>query len=282
MDGLVPESVSPELPGLTEGLSVLLTDTLWNAMGWCPMEASIQYPVKYPDGNTRQKNPAGAGGPVARRSARFMRLTWAVVILSWIAAFLILPHLPEVIPVHWDLNGQANGFSDRLSGAFGMPVIITLITILFIVLPRFDTMQVSLNAVRDIYAIIIFAITALFFSMEVIVLLVAAGIDLPHISLISMLIGFFFIVTGYLMPHIGRNTTVGIRLPWTLKSEEIWKKTHEHGGPIFIAAGVLVVLGSLIAGVWAMAVMLVIVSLASLYIVVWSYQLAQHNPMSEV
>lgn len=261
---------------------MLLADTLWNAMGWCPMEASIQYPVKHPEGNTRQKDPAGAGGPVARRSARFMRLTWAIVILSWIAAFLILPHLPEVIPVHWDLNGGANGFSDRLSGAFGIPAIITLITILFIVLPRFDTMQVSLNAVRDIYAIIIFATTALLFCMEVIVLLVAAGFDLPLVSLISALIGFLFIVMGYLMPQIGRNNTMGIRLPWTLKSEEIWKKTHEHGGPIFIAAGVLVILGSLLAGLWAIAVMLVIITGASLYMVVWSYQLAQHQPASEV
>ncbi|MDD4137642.1 MAG: SdpI family protein [Methanoregula sp.] len=252
-----------------------LTDTIWNAMGWCPMEASIQYPVKDATGKIQKKDTAGDSGPVARRSAKFMRLTWALVIIAWITAFLILPYLPEVVPVHWDLNGEANGFSDRLSGAFGVPIIITLITILFIVLPRFDSVQFSLEAFRDIYAILIFATISMFFGLEVIVLLVAAGTDLPIVSLLSVLIGFLFIVMGFLMPYIGRNTTIGFRLPWTLRSEEIWKKTHEHGGPVFTGAGVLIVLGSIVAGIWAIALMLVVVIAVSLYITVWSYRLAK-------
>ncbi|MDD1687540.1 SdpI family protein [Methanoregula sp.] len=248
---------------------------IWNAMGWCPMEASIQYPVKNSAGDAQKKAASGDSGPVARRSARFMRLAWGVVILSWLVAFLVLPHLPEVVPVHWDLNGEANGFSDRLTGTFMLPVFITFMTILFIVLPRFDSMQFTLEAFRDIYAIIIFATLSMLFGLEVIALLVAAGTDLPLVSLISALIGFLFIVMGSLMPHIGRNTTLGIRLPWTLASEEVWKKTHEHGGPVFVVAGVLVVLGSIVAGIWAIALMLVVVIAATLYIGVWSYRLAK-------
>jgi uncharacterized membrane protein len=248
---------------------------IWNAMGWCPMEVSVRYPVKGTAGNAQKVEPAGDGGPVARRSARFMRLAWGLVILSWLVAFLVLPHLPEIIPVHWGMNGEANGFSDSLSGAFMPPAIITLITILLIVLPRFASVQFSLEAFRDIYAIVIFAILSMLFGVEVIVLLIAAGTDLPVVSLFSVLIGFLFIVMGSLMPHIGRNTMMGIRLPWTLASEEVWKKTHEHGSPVFVAAGVLVIIGSLVAGVWAIALMLGIVIGASLYMAIWSYRLAK-------
>jgi uncharacterized membrane protein len=114
----------------------------------------------------------------------------------------------------------------------------------------------------------------MFFCIEVMALLTAMGAVLPVVTIFSMLIGFLFIVMGGLMPHIGRNTTMGIRLPWTLRSEEVWKKTHEHGGPVFVVAGVLVVLGSIVAGIWAMALMLVVVIAATLYIVVWSHRLA--------
>lgn len=252
-----------------------LANTIWNAMGWCPMEAVTRYPIPGGNGTVQKRQAAGDGGPVARRSARFMRLAWGVVILSWLVAFMVLPHLPEVVPVHWDLNGEANGFSDRLTGTFMLPVFVTLMTMLFIVLPRFESMQFSLEAFRDIYAIIIFATLSMLFGLEVVVLLVAAGTDLPLIQLISALIGFLFIVMGSLMPHIGRNTTLGIRLPWTLASEVVWKKTHEHGGPVFVVAGVLVVLGSIVAGIWAMALMLGVVIAATLYIVVWSYRLAK-------
>jgi len=252
-----------------------LAGTVWNAMGWCPMETSIHYPVKSASGEPQTKDAPGDKGPVARRSARFMRLTWAVVILAWVLAFLALPHMPEVVPVHWGLHGEANGFSDRVSGTFGLPVMTTLIMVLLLVLPRYSSIQFSLLAFRDIYAIIIFTTISMFFCIEVMALLTAMGAVLPVVTIFSMLIGFLFIVMGGLMPHIGRNTTMGIRLPWTLRSEVIWKKTHEHGGPVFMGAGVLIVLGSLVTGIWAMALMLVIIFGATLYISVWSYRLAK-------
>jgi len=259
----------------------IISDKIWAYLGWCPMEASVRYPVKSATGVTPNKDTAGDGGPVARRSARFMRLTWAVVILSWIIAFLALPHMPEVVPVHWGLHGEANGFSDRLSGTFGLPAVITLIMVLLLVLPRYNSVKFSLIAFQDIYAIIIFATISMFFCIEVMALLTAMGMVLPVVTIFSMLIGFLFIVMGGLMPHIGRNTTMGIRLPWTLRSEEIWKKTHEHGGRVFMGAGVLIVLGSLVTGIWAMALMLVIITGATLYISVWSYRLAKAGPSQE-
>jgi len=255
-----------------------LSNILWDAMGWCPMEASARYPVKSATGDPLKTDTGSDGGPVARRSARFMRLTWAIVILSWVIAFLALPHMPEVIPVHWGLHGEANGFSDRLFGTFGLPVLTTLIMVLLLVLPRYDSVQFSLHAFRDIYSIIIFTTISMFFCIEVMTLLTAMGAVLPIVTIFSMLIGFLFIVMGGLMPHIGRNTTMGIRLPWTLRSEEIWKKTHEHGGPVFMGAGVLIVLGSLVTGIWAMALMLVIITGATLYISIWSYRLAKADP----
>ena len=259
---------------MTSGIS----GTLWNAMGWCPMQATARYPERGLTGDARQSAAADDSGPVARRSARFMRLTWAVVILSWIIAFLALPHMPEVVPVHWGLHGEANGFSDRFSGTFGLPVIATLIVVLLLVLPRYDSVQFSLLAFRDIYAIIIFTTISMFFCIEVMAFLTAMGAVLPVVTIFSMLIGFLFIVMGGLMPHIGRNTTMGIRFPWTLRSEAIWKKTHEHGGPVFMGAGVLIVLGSLVTGIWAMALMLVIITGATLYISIWSYRLAKAGP----
>jgi uncharacterized membrane protein len=248
---------------------------VWDAMGWCPMQAAVRYHPKGSQGELRERDSASDGGPVARRSAMFMRLSWGVIILSWVIAFLALPYLPEVIPVHWGLYGEANGFSDRLSGTFGLPAILTLIMVLLIVLPRYNSMRFSIAAFQDIYAIIIFATISMFFCIEVLALLIALGVDLPVVMIMPMLIGILFIVMGAMMPHIGRNTTMGIRLPWTLESEDIWKKTHEHGRSVFIGAGVLVVLGSLVAGIWALALMLVIIFGASIYIVVWSYRLAK-------
>lgn len=252
-----------------------LTETIWNAMGWCPMEAAIRYPDTKATGERQPPGAAGSSSPVALRSARFMRLAWGVVILSWIIAVLALPHLPEVIPIHWGLHGEANGFTDRFTGMLGLPAITTILMAVLLVMPRFDSVQFSLLPFRDSYAILIFATVTLVFCIEVMTLAIAMGAGLPVVTIVSILIGFLFIVMGGLMPHIGRNTTMGIRLPWTLKSDEIWEKTHAHAGPVFSGAGILVVLGSLIAGTWALALMLTVIIGATIYICIWSYRLAQ-------
>jgi len=251
-----------------------VSSSVWNAMGWCPMTAAAGHPLQGTPGNTRREDVPGDGGPVARRTARFMRMAWVLVMLSWAVAFLVLPHLPASVPIHWNLYGQADGFAGRFAGAFGVPAVLSLTMALLIVLPRFDTVQASLASFRENYAILILATVSLFFCIEVITLMIARGIELPVITIIPILIGLLFIVLGSIMPNIGRNTIMGIRLPWTLESDEVWKKTHEHGGPVFMAAGMLTVLGSLVAGIWAIALMLAIVLGVTAYICVWSYRIA--------
>ncbi|HAF86254.1 MAG TPA: hypothetical protein DCG32_07825 [Sphaerochaeta sp.] len=34
------------------------------------------------------------------------------------------------------------------------------------------------------------------------------------------------------MPKCKHNYTVGIRIPWTLASEENWNRTHRFAGPV--------------------------------------------------
>lgn len=254
-----------------------ISAVIWDAMGWCPMHAAPPFPLQE-SGSDAGKAIDADGGPVARRSARYMRLAWGVVILSWIVAILALPYLPELIPVHWNMYGVADGFAGRFAGAFGMPAILTGIMVLLLVLPRYDTVQFSLAAFRDIYAMVILATVSMLFCIEVMSLASAFGADLPVSAILATLMGLLFIVMGSLMPHIGRNTAMGIRLPWTLASEEVWKKTHDYAGPLFTGAGILVVIGSLVAGVWALPVMLVIILGVTLYISAWSYRLARHCP----
>ncbi|HEX3002458.1 MAG TPA: SdpI family protein [Methanoregula sp.] len=255
---------------------------IWDAMGWCPMHAAPQELPLAPEGRGVKSRMTGDSGPVARRSAGFMRLAWGVVILAWVLAILALPHLPEVIPVHWGLHGEPDGFASRLTGSLGMPLLATFIMVLLLVIPRFDCFQISLSPFRDSYSLMILATISMLLCIEVMALLIGLGVNVPVVTVVPVLIGLLFIVMGSLMPHIGRNTTMGIRLPWTLASEEVWKKTHEFGGRLFVAAGVIVIIGSLVTGIWATALMIVVILGTTLYVCLWSYRLAKTIPAQDV
>ncbi len=51
---------------------------------------------------------------------------------------------------------------------------------------------------------------------------------------------------GNYFQTIRSNYFIGIRTPWTLENEQVWKKTHLLGGRIWMAGGLLIVILSFI------------------------------------
>ena len=41
------------------------------------------------------------------------------------------------------------------------------------------------------------------------------------------------------MPKLKQNYTIGIKVPWTLNSEEDWNMTHRMAGKVYVVAGVI-------------------------------------------
>ena len=59
--------------------------------------------------------------------------------------------------------------------------------------------------------------------------------------------GLVLAAFGNYMPKIRPNFMCGIRTPWTLASETVWRKTHRMAGPFWVAGGIAMALGGLFA-----------------------------------
>jgi len=249
------------------------TDTLKKWVGWCPMEAAARAGGSNTTGSldNRDRN----AGPIARRELLFTRMAWVVTGLSYILALAVLPILPDIIPTHWNYAGVPDAFGEKVPSVFTLPVILTLVMILTQVLPRYKQMQAPSVRSRDLYAIIIFSAACLVLAVQAVTLANAAGLMVPLVTVLPMLLGGIFIVLGGVLPLIGPNRVMGIRLPWTLADERNWKMTHERGGPVFMGAGILIVLGSPFTGIWAIALMLGVLCVALIYITCYSYRLSK-------
>lgn len=84
-------------------------------------------------------------------------------------------------------------------------------------------------------------------------------------------VSFLFIFIGWLLPQLKRNFFIGIRLPWTVVSDNNWKRTHDFGGKIFVAVGVLNLVASLISSTVSFIVVIFGALLAVIIIAVYSY-----------
>jgi uncharacterized membrane protein len=98
-----------------------------------------------------------------------------------------------------------------------------------------------------------------------------------------IMIGILFIYIGFLMEHAEPNWFVGIRTPWTLSSDSVWKKTHQKGATLFKLAGVVSMIG-ILAGMYAWLFILVPALAVAAFTVVYSYmefRKEQDNGISE-
>jgi uncharacterized membrane protein len=54
------------------------------------------------------------------------------------------------------------------------------------------------------------------------------------------LIGALFAMLGNYFQTVRPNYFIGIRTPWTLENEQVWKNTHRLGGRLWIVGGFLI------------------------------------------
>ena len=69
--------------------------------------------------------------------------------------------------------------------------------------------------------------------MNGIIYLEAFGIKVNISAAVSILMGILFMLLGNYMPKLRQNYTIGIKLPWTLCSEENWYRDTPVRGKTF-------------------------------------------------
>jgi uncharacterized membrane protein len=143
-------------------------------------------------------------------------------------------------------------------------------TALLAVLPRIDPLRKNYLKFQSWYEGFILALAVFFFVIQLQIILWGMGTQVSPNHTMPVMIGILFICIGFLTEHAEPNWFVGIRTPWTLSSERVWKKTHERGGTLFKLAGVVSMTGA-IAGVYSWLFIIVPVIAVTVYTVVFSY-----------
>lgn len=75
--------------------------------------------------------------------------------------------------------------------------------------------------------------------MHVIVIAAALGYNVDTGRLVMLAVSLLFMLMGNVMGRVKHNYFVGIKTPWTLASEEVWKKTHRLAALLWTIAGFL-------------------------------------------
>ncbi len=154
------------------------------------------------------------------------------------------PQLPPTVATHWGLNGTPNGYSSRAMAVAIIPVVLLVMTGVFRVLPRLDPRRDNYAKFIGTYWLI--ANTVILFILVAHGLIIASGLgySVKIDRLMPIGLGLLFIVLGNYLTRVEPNWFVGIRTPWTLSSDTVWRKTHRTGGWLMVLAGLVVASGA--------------------------------------
>ncbi len=169
-----------------------------------------------------------------------------LVALTFIAALWVYPQLPERVPMHWNFRGEVDGYGGRFAGAFGIPLLNLAIYVLFIFLPWLDPKYENYSKFPEVYRILRYAIQLFLVGLYLIVIASALGHPVPVGRIVPAGVALLMVIIGNYLGRVRHNYFLGIRTPWTLASEEVWRKTHRLTAYIWTAAAVIALIAALL------------------------------------
>ena len=195
--------------------------------------------------------------------------------IPFIYAAYLYPSLPEIIPTHFNIKGEADGFGGKDSIYLGPSIMgmASLFTYLFLTYikkidpKRSEQMEDGLFQKFGFFTVLF--LTAL--SMVILYATTHQGISIE--KLLFPLMGLAFAGMGLYIAKLKQNYFAGFKLPWTLSSEENWKATHNYAGKFWLYGGILqMILGFVLPGMWSFISFFVIMIPMVIVPIIYSYR----------
>jgi uncharacterized membrane protein len=168
-----------------------------------------------------------------------------IVAAITVAAFLY-PGLPEMIPTHWNAQGEVDGYMRKPGGVLIMPAAAMFTYVIMKLIPVISPKGFRTEKFSDLIGVLQVTLVGFMSIVAILVLLEARGLNVRINEMIIAGVGLLFVIIGNYLGKVRKNFFIGIRTPWTLASDEVWNRTHRIGGKLFIMSGIIIWIGALL------------------------------------
>lgn len=191
-----------------------------------------------------------------------------IMLIPILAGILFWDKLPEQIPTHWNAVGEVDQYSNKTFAIFGLNAILYAIFAICIFGTASDPKKNNISKKMINICLGIIPVISLFANGFTIGW--SLGIKINVVFITRIIIGLTFILIGNYMPKTSQSYTVGIKIPWTLNSEDNWKRTHRFAGKVWVLIGLLILLDAFI-NVIPFEIELILIILIAIIPMAYSY-----------
>ena len=183
-----------------------------------------------------------------KKNWKILVVTSLIILLPILAGVILWDQLPAQVPSHWNVAGEIDGWSSKAFAVFGMPAILLAFQWLCVLGTLADPKKK--NHTEKILHLVFWIIPVLSVLLSAITYMVALGKEVRMEVIMPIFIGLVLAVVGNYLPKCKQNYTIGIKIPWTLNSEENWNRTHRFAGRLWVVCGLVIMLTGFLGGFW--------------------------------
>jgi uncharacterized membrane protein len=191
--------------------------------------------------------------------------TLGIAALAGAASVVAAPELPAEVAIHFDASGQPDDYASRTLALVLVPALAAGIALLFAVIPTIDPLGENVAKFQTAYDATAVATVAFLAYVHGLLLAYNAGVEFHLVQALAPAMAGLYYVVGLLLERAEQSWFVGIRNPWTLSDETVWRDTHDRAAPLFKASAGVALLGVLVPdyGIWLATAPVVAVALGA-------------------
>lgn len=197
-------------------------------------------------------------------------LTTLVCLLPIVAGAILYSRLPEQMATHWGFGNEPNGWSSKAFAVFGLPGLMAALNLILPFALSADPKKQNMSPA--LVKISLWVIPVVSVMCSAMTLCYALGYSVSVARIVPAFIGVLFIIIGNYLPKTKQSYSMGIKLPWTLNSEENWNRTHRLSGFLWVIGGAAFLMLTFF-GWWNLYLLLGIILAMTLIPAVYSYLL---------
>lgn len=207
------------------------------------------------------------------KNKKYWLVTSAITLVPILLGLLLWNKLPDRLPTHFGVDGAADGWSGKGFAVFGLPLMMLFFHIVIFFATRLDKQNRGHNEKVMNLVGLIFPVMSIVNS--VIIYAQAMELELNLSMVLFPMLGLLFIAVGNWLPKIKQNSTLGIKIKWTLYNEENWNRTHRVAGFVWVIGGVIFCLMGFVAEKALLFLLPIQIILLAVVPMVYSWNLAR-------
>ena len=194
-----------------------------------------------------------------KKNLKILILASVAILLPILVGVILWDRLPARIPVHWNMEGEVDGWSSKPFAVFGMPLIMLAAQWFAVLMTLADPK--NRNHSNKILQLVFWIIPVISVMLGAVTYTSAMGNSVRVEVLVSVFLGVLFVAIGNYLPKCQQSYTIGIKLPWTLSSEENWSRTHRMAGWIWVVGGIGMMIAGFFGLLWLMLASILVMAL---------------------